>query len=65
MQSHFSLTKAFWEEKNPYNSSRSQDHPLRFLRGHGGDGALPDKIRCSNLVCGQPPVSLTKTLLEE
>ena len=25
-------------------SPRNQERPLSFLRGHGGDGGLPDKL---------------------
>jgi hypothetical protein len=41
---HFSITKKLLEEKNPFCPPRSQEHPLSFLGGHGGDGALPDKL---------------------
>jgi hypothetical protein len=34
----------FLEEKNPFLPLRSQERPQSFLEGHGGDGALPDKL---------------------
>ena len=36
-------------EQNPYLLPRSQERPLRFLGGQGGDGALPDKLKGADL----------------
>ena len=37
------------EEEKVMSPLRTQEHPLIFLKGHGGDKALPNKAR--KLIC--------------
>ena len=33
-----------FKNKNLLTPSRTQEYPLKFLKGHGGDEALPNKM---------------------
>ena len=48
----FHSRKSIFGRKNPFFPARSQESHLKFLYEHGGDGALSDKLKNSNLVCG-------------
>ena len=51
MPLHLSQTRWYMKKKNVLTKLRSQERPLSFLKGHGGNGVFPAKLWASFFIC--------------